>query len=231
MAPVADFLDLISDSKPNVAFTLWPQILLLCVRLEQMPAGSPGKLLADVMVPLLRFPFDEPSEQDRVLRRTLKFFFYAHLFSPSKFVELRGEPWIEHCVANDGFSPAAVRAALGFTTEELPDHEWLRYHKWSTDANFEGEPSPFWHDKDCKHKRLQRIALYLLNMPCVVTSCDSVISTMGQMFTEQQSQLGDQQAGELVAFRCNGDVAQAFGGSMHSGWMNRNAHLKEQDLR
>jgi hypothetical protein len=232
MAPVAKFLCRISDGKPNAAFNLWPEIHVLCESLMGKPAGSVGKALGDILHPLLRFPLDQPSrESEALLRRTVKFFFYAHLFVPGALRALEGEPWVTYCFANDGFSAAVVRAALNFTPEELPDGEWLRYHKWSAGAMIETDPAFYWRSGDGgRYKRLQRIALYLLNMQCVATARDSVIGVMRQMAISGQLRVhaaddDDQETGELVAFRCNGDVTGEFGGQMHSGWMNRNALL------
>ena len=69
------------------------------------------------------------------------------------------------------------------------------------------------------YPKLHKVALYCLGLPVSVTSCDSVLSVMGNAFTVRSNALHVNKAARLLAFNCNGDfLNKTFAPQAFPGW-------------
>jgi hypothetical protein len=102
------------------------------------------------------------------------------------------------------------RGALGFTAEELPEAEFDEYWRITKQHRLVENDlvETWWRDRSATFPKLHQVAVYVLRTPCVVTSCDTAISVLGSMFSSQQNRIDTSVAAQLVAMRCNGDVAE-----------------------
>jgi hypothetical protein len=221
LRPAASFLEKVSDvSVDNPlaehAFNLYTQLL---VELDKAPDGSPGKLLAGVV--------REKSYSYEPMRQTLGLLWLIQLFGPgtpvhwSQLYKEREKAGLLHA--------RHVRAALNFIETEFPDAEWMKWLEERQRPVQIRSAVDFWQQPHVvgRYPCLHKVAQYCLAMPISVTSCDSVISVMGNAFTVRRNALNVAKAGMLLAFRCNGDFCgNTLKPSVFPSWTKRS---KTQD--
>jgi hypothetical protein len=134
------------------------------------------------------------------------------LLVPGSFGALHDDLWFQAC--DDRINNA--RLHLNFTEPELPQAEWDQWLQFQREQLAMVDPVVFWSSRPAAWlPSIQRIALYLISAPAVVTTCDSVISVMGSMFTTRQARMNEATAADLIALRCNGMPQHGIDGSIH----------------
>jgi hypothetical protein len=196
------FLEEMSDvsaAKP-MASKLTSKLFLLKETLRGQPEGSPGRYLYDAIVQ----KSNEPN-----IKQTLETFWAIQLLEPGGTVHYTADykAWRAAGLS----SGRNVRLLFGFTEAEFNENTWEIWMERRTSIKLEkGQTAQdFWSNCEQAFIPLKSAALYLLSLPVSVTSCDSVISVLGNAFTSRQNHLSVANAAALIAFKCNGDFSGA----------------------
>jgi hypothetical protein len=197
----AAFLNEVSEvsvAKPMAA-KLTSVLYALKSNLHKQPAESAGRHLYDAIV---------AKQDDTNIRQTLETFWVIQFFEPGGTAHYTQDyrAWRQSGQA----SGRNVRLLFGFTEQEFAETTWDHWLDRRTSIHLEdGQTAQDFWATCTEFAALRRPALYLLSLPVSVTSCDSVISVLGNAFTSRQNHLSVANAGALIAFKCNGDFARA----------------------
>jgi hypothetical protein len=233
MKPAADFLKVASEPTQGLSMNMFGLLVTCVVGLCGMKLDSPGWRLGAALAPRVLFRYNANLDPKAIhsdtagrVRTTLHVFFTIHLLKPGVFFSLGMAPaestrafW-EHAHANGALHVENVRKFLNVSDDELPAAEWEAWVEKQRTWVIPPSPMDFWlKEASFAFPKLRLIAAYLMAMPAVVTTCDSVISVTDDLFSTKQGALSDIKASAIVALRCNGDVSGTLGRGIRSAWM------------
>jgi hypothetical protein len=212
LKPLTNFLEVIG--KPGMSVAVYGQVRRMLRMLRAAPEGSYGKALLPKLEAHLNFALEAPLTPTQ---RTLKLFFYCALLNPGGRDRLDDDPWYVAATQRGLLTPAHFAEALGFPASQFPMAEMAKFWELHNDEVVTCEVT-WWADHVSEYPQLAPVALYLYRLPCVVTSCDSVLGFVKE-FVSQRHAHSVETAARLIAMRANGDVQNACGDAFKKSFM------------
>jgi hypothetical protein len=216
LAPVAQFLTTVSDVSATtcIAPLIAGSIVGLAAQLRKNPKHTIGYTVGELLHKRLFVPADErerlpPHSDDEDMRKTFDMFFHVSLFSPGHPVHVH--PRYLEMEEDHLLTARAVAAVLNMQESDLPEDEWANWLTYRKGMFMFDNEVEFWSRPDIVglFPNVSKVGKYVVSLPVAVTSCDSVLSVLGNTFSTRQNRLGTDVAGLLLAFKANGDQTQS----------------------